>query len=331
MAIWLRQATLDAPGNVGAAGDVISGRTFAAMMQLDDGYRQLAADCEALLEEARAQAEDILDEARERAAEIEEEARELHATASERGYESGREAALADWFDSAASAAEVQQRLHERMRERFAHLVMAAAEQVIGAESRAALLARATTAVETIVEQATYLKVKVHPDDLEAAQVEFGRLAERRREAGAPLPLTVAADHLLTPGSCLCETDIGTADASLETQLRAMRLAVERALGGPLDDTSPLSALAEKLAGEERGAPADREFVPDAPARGGRDEATMDDEESMSMDDGAQASMDDDEPMDDEALDDVDAWMRELNGDDDDEPPRGQTRHAYED
>ena len=40
----------------------------------------------------------------------------------------------------------------------------------------------------------------------------------------------MVADKRLEPGSCLCESDFGAIDASLATQMRAMRLAVSRAL-----------------------------------------------------------------------------------------------------
>ena len=55
-------------------------------------------------------------------------------------------------------------------------------------------------------------------------------LAARWRDLGQPIPLSVMADKRLEPGSCVCESDFGTVDASLDTQLRAMRSAVSRAL-----------------------------------------------------------------------------------------------------
>lgn len=329
MAIWLRRATPDAPGNVGTIADVIPARSFAAMLRLDEGYRQLEEDRAAVLADARAQAQAIVAAAQARAAEIEEQAQALLEGAHERGYENGREAALADWFDNAAGAAQVQQQLHDRMRERMADLVVIAAEQIIGVESRQAMMARASTALEANVEQATYMHVKVHPDDFEAAQAEFGRLAERRRDAGSPLPLLVTSDRGLAVGSCLCETDIGTADASLATQLRAMRIAVNRALdvaadNGPGYDAghhaehgAGHSALAEKFAGDGAG---DADGY-DARAPGPEPEFA---DEELLAEDGA-----DDEFLDED--DDVDAWMRELNEDKDEPSPRDETHYMHKD
>jgi len=230
MAVWLRRATAGVPGGIAAPGDVIRAGSLAALVSLDQGFRDLETEREALIEQAHAQAQAIVDEARARAGEIERAARARHAAAHDDGYESGRAAALADWFESAASAMEVQRRLHESMRERLAELVMRAAEQVIAAESSAALFARASGAVEAIVANAAMLRVVVHPDDLEVAREQFARLSEQRGLAGRPLPLAVSADRTLEPGACVCETDLGRIDASLSTQLRALRLAVARAL-----------------------------------------------------------------------------------------------------
>jgi type III secretion protein L len=287
MAIWLRRATVDNAGDVAATAAIVPARTVAAMVRLDEGYRQLEADRAMLLAQARAEAYEIIAAARAQAADIAATARRQHSDAHQQGYESGRAAALADWYDSAAAAAEVHRRLQDRMRERFAELVMVAAEQVISAESRAALFVRATSAVESIVERATYLRINVHPDDLAHAEAEFEALAQRRREAGSPLPLTVVADRRLAAGSCLCETDIGTADASLATQLRAMRLAVDRALAS----ASAVDAVPAAT----------------APTSGTAHEAGFEfdeDDEVGDLGDAGDAG---------DALDsDVDAWMREL-------------------
>ena len=361
MAIWLRRATPDSPGNVGTPDDVIPARSVAALLRIDDGYRQLAADRAALLAAARAQADEIVAAARSSAAGLEQQARELHADARLRGYEAGREAALADWFAQVADAAQAQRRLHERMRERIAQLVVAAAEQVVAAEPRGALLARAASAVEASVEQASYLHVRVHPDELASAQLEFGRLAERRRAAGAALPLIVSADRLLARGSCLCESDIGTADASLATQLRAMRIAVGRALGAasqagadlqsqslslpqsqsqtlpppdvPGDGEPGLGALAEKFSGAHDDGDPHAVGTPLRRAEDGDAASETDfDVDNTGPETDTDTYLDADAPAPDPLDDDVEAWMRELAGEAAPAPrnllPEEAARHA---
>jgi len=55
--------------------------------------------------------------------------------------------------------------------------------------------------------------------------------------------LSVVADKRLPPGSCLCESDFGAVDASLATQLRAMRSAVSRALKQSVNEMQREGAL----------------------------------------------------------------------------------------
>jgi hypothetical protein len=92
------------------------------------------------------------------------------------------------------------------------------------------LFARAVTAVERLVEGADYLKVRVHPDDYEVAQREFKLASAGWNKGGRAVVLSVSPDRTLAPGSCLCESDLGIVDASLDVQLNAVRDAVTRAV-----------------------------------------------------------------------------------------------------
>jgi type III secretion protein L len=70
----------------------------------------------------------------------------------------------------------------------------------------------------------------------------FEQAAARWHERGRPVPVTIVADRALARGSCLCETDIGSIDASLTVQLDALRMAVRRATA-PTGDADPQSEL----------------------------------------------------------------------------------------
>jgi type III secretion protein L len=131
------------------------------------------------------------------------------------------------------------------MRERIASIVTVAVEQIVQVQQADQLFERALSAVDRIVEGATWLRVAVSPVDYDKACVAFERLSARWRDLGRPFPLSVVADKRLAPGSCLCESDFGAIDASLATQMRAMRLAVSRALK---QSASELGAVAESLA-----------------------------------------------------------------------------------
>lgn len=233
MVIWLRSdrtALEPDASRVGVHGDVISRDAFGALMQIDEAYAQLAADREAILAEAGLEAGGILAAAREESQVIVAEARREYETAAEQGYRDGERRAVSEWMERLALSYADERRLQAKMRERLAQIVTVAVEQIVSVQESRSLFEKALSAVDRIVEGATYLRVSVSPADYEVANNAFERLAARWRELGRPFPLSVVADKRLPPGSCLCESDFGAVDASLATQLRAMRSAVSRAL-----------------------------------------------------------------------------------------------------
>ncbi|MDR3096676.1 MAG: type III secretion system stator protein SctL [Paraburkholderia sp.] len=239
MVIWLKRARDAAHDGdaasaialrVGAASDIVRRDVFGELLALDVACDALAEERETLLAHARAEAAGLVDEARNEAARIAQDARRDYAEASEQGYRDGCERALADWMERLAQAADAQSRMQASMRERLANIVASAVEQIVRVESHEALFERALATVDRIVDGATYLRVAVSPGDYEDAKATFDRLAARWRDLGQMIPLSVVADKQLEPGSCVCETDFGTVDASLDMQLRAMRSAVARAL-----------------------------------------------------------------------------------------------------
>jgi type III secretion protein L len=254
MVIWLRRnrhtitpTTGDAVAiNLGLNSDVIPGATFGELLTLEQACTALACEREAILTEARTQVEQLLNDAHVQAQQILNDAR-LNAeqllqtaqseydTASDHGYEDGLDRARSEWMEQVASSADTQTQMQQRMRQRLAEIVSAAVEQIVSVQSRDALFERALVTIERIVDGATYLRVTVNPQDFDRAQATFERLALRWREAGCRLSLSVTSDKRLGVGSCVCESDCGTIDASLDTQLRAMRDAVSRALNKAID------------------------------------------------------------------------------------------------
>lgn len=221
---------------VGAHADVIARDEFGVLMELDKAYAQLCADREAMLADARLETEHILEAAREQAQAIVAHAQREYEDAAQRGYLDGERRALAHWMERLAGSYGNERRLQARMRERLAQIVTVAVEQIVRVQESGSLFEKALSTVDRIVEGATYLRVSVSPADHEVASSAFERLATRWRELGRPFPLSVVADKRLPPGSCLCESDFGAVDASLATQLRAMRTAVSRALKQSVND-----------------------------------------------------------------------------------------------
>lgn len=234
MVIWLSNKNAGAAHPVqsgsGARADVISADEFGTLVTLEEGFSALDIEREAMLQSAREEAARLVEEAEIHAAQIIREAQQEFDTAAEIGYREGSERAIADWMERVAETGDAQAQLQQRMRERLAGVVTAAVEQIVRVEQRDSLFERALSTVDRIVDGATYLQVAVHPTDHDHAKLTFDRLAARWRDLGQAFPLSVVADTRLEPGSCVCESDFGTVDASLDTQLRGMRSAVSRAL-----------------------------------------------------------------------------------------------------
>jgi type III secretion protein L len=238
MVIWLNSSRLTAGGDgpdepdvrFGVHADVVRRETFGNLLSIADAYAQLQADRARLLEQAHAEAAAIVAEGEAQAEALLDAAAETYETAARRGYREGSNRALTEWMERLADATDAQNRLQIRMRERLADIIASAVESIVHSMDREALFARALSTVDRIIDNATYLRVAVNPQDYEAARAAFDQLAAKWRDLGRPIPVSITADRQLEPGACVCETDFGSVDASLKTQLRAMRSAVSRAL-----------------------------------------------------------------------------------------------------
>ena len=210
--------------------DVVRRESFAEIVSLHAAATEIEHRREAIMADAHARAQALIDEAQAQAATLREQAQREYETAAERGYEAGREQGLAEWYERCARSAAGQRRVQSLLRERIVELVVDATEQIVRNVDVSALFARSAEVVERLVEGSTYLRVRVHPDDESAAVAEFDRLAAIWRERGHGVAVTVLADRAVARGACLCESDLGTVDASLDTQLAALRAAVTRAV-----------------------------------------------------------------------------------------------------
>ena len=242
MVIWLRTRNRELSGagdnaDIGAqcgigvesVDDIVRREAFATIVDLDEAAGEIERLRQTILAEAHAAAEALIAQAKADAESLRDKARREYETAAARGYETGREQALSEWYERSAGTVADQRRIQGMLRERIVEVIVDATEQIVRSEDVAALFARSAEVVERIVEGSTYLRVRVHPDDHESASREFARLAADWRERGHGISVTVVGDRQVEPSSCLCESDLGMVDASLDTQLAALRAAVARA------------------------------------------------------------------------------------------------------
>ncbi|MGF6955260.1 type III secretion system stator protein SctL [Paraburkholderia youngii] len=226
MVIWLRSAD-DPASRIGVDGDILRREVFGHAVELDEAYGQLEQDRQQVLQLAEEQATLIVEEAEQEARRMRDEARRMYEGAEARGFAAGQQAALDDWHRRNLDAMTDARAVQARMRERLAELITAAVEQIVLAEQPQALFERALKTLDKISEGATYLRISVSVADYDTAVRTFTQLAQA---APRRLAIEVTPDKRLAVGSCVCESDYGVIDASLDTQLQAIRSAVERAL-----------------------------------------------------------------------------------------------------
>lgn len=175
------------------------------------------ADCEAALAAARAQADQIVGQAQ---AAFEAEKR--------RGYEEGLEQARLEAAERLIENVARQVDFFERMEGRMVDLVMDAVRAVIhGYDERDRVLVtvRNVLAVARSQKQVT---VRVAPAEVTVVR---DRIEDLKSEFPGIEVIEVVPDHRLEGDACVLETEIGVVEASLETQLTALRQAFERVLG----------------------------------------------------------------------------------------------------
>jgi flagellar assembly protein FliH len=154
----------------------------------------------------------------------------------QQGAAEGRRAATAEFAQAReALAAGMQALADERRRiladERDAvlRLALAVARKVLHAEVLlcADAAARVVEAAVASAQDATVIRIRVHPDDAE--RIRAGQ--------GTSFPYELVPDPAISPGGCVVETDCGSIDASLESQWAAVEAAMlEAAASEPTTD-----------------------------------------------------------------------------------------------
>lgn len=183
--------------------------------------RDASARAEAIVEDAHAAAEQIQRQARAVLAEVED-AREQ---ARQAGFAEGRETGLATVTEQLVRHKHVTETFYQQAEADIIRLVVQIAEKVIGrlVEEKADLIhAVVRQAIEASI--GDRINVLLNPEDyrlVKAGERDFQDLVDRTRR------LHFKEDESITRGGCIVETEVGTIDARLETQLAAIRKALE--------------------------------------------------------------------------------------------------------
>jgi flagellar assembly protein FliH len=215
-------------------------------------WDRLRADAEAIVDHAAADAESLIHQAESKALELVERARahiaqmeeDASAAGREQGYAAGKSAAE----DELAPVITTMRELIESIRTgrgaaiaaaepELVRLAMAIAERVIHGE----LQTNQSVVVENVRQALTRLvsrevvTLRVNPVDLEAIRAHRDQIVA----AGDVEHLRIVEDQRVDRGGVIVETDAGTIDSKIATQLREARRAIlsddEIALGETMD------------------------------------------------------------------------------------------------
>ncbi|HYN85487.1 MAG TPA: type III secretion system stator protein SctL [Pyrinomonadaceae bacterium] len=174
--------------------------------------------------EARAEARRLLAEAEAEARELRETAERVARELREAAYEEGREAALLEFNQLLLDARERRDSAFQTAERDLLRLAVKLAEKIIGREverDSGALADIVSTALRH-ARQSESLTVRVNPSDMPTVEAHRARLDP----AGRARFVDLVPDPRVRPGGCVIESESGTVDAQLDTQLRVL----ERAL-----------------------------------------------------------------------------------------------------
>jgi type III secretion protein L len=174
--------------------------------------------------ESRAEARRILAEAEQEAAALRANAENAARELREAAYQEGREAAMLEITQLLLDIRQRRETVLAEVEEDVLRLSVKLAEKIIGREieQRDATLADIVSTALRHARQQEMLVVRVNPADLAAIQAQ----RESIDSAARARFLDIIADPRVGRGGCLIESESGTVDAQLSTQLRVL----ERAL-----------------------------------------------------------------------------------------------------
>jgi type III secretion protein L len=171
-----------------------------------------------IIREAEEEAQRILDSANEEAGQI-----------HERGFEEGRQQALAQWTQKITEALLKVDQMHQEIEPLYIGLIRTCVEKIIDGELRLhpdAIVGVVRNALRDARQQREIM-VRVHPADADALQKNKPRLLEMLARAQT---IEIRADEAIRRGGCVVVTELGTIDAKLERQLDALELALQTEL-----------------------------------------------------------------------------------------------------
>lgn len=181
---------------------------------------------------AKKEAEAIVTRAQKESEKIRKEAEELLTQVNAElekskkvGYEEGHEEGLQTVAEKVIAFEKMKEEFYNEAEEKIIKLVMMISEKVIGKivqDSKEAIKSVVRQALESALGER--ILIRLSPEDykiIKSAESEFSEMLDRTKR------INFKEDESISQGGCLVETEVGTIDARLETQLEAIRKALE--------------------------------------------------------------------------------------------------------
>ena len=179
------------------------------MQVLADGQQAIAA--------AAAQADLVLGQAQE-----------AYEAEKRRGYAEGQEAARLDAAERLIENVARQVEFFSGLEGRMVDLVMNAVRTVIHGYDERERIFMTVRNVLAVARSQKQVTVRLAPAEVAAVRERIDTL---KQEFPGIDVIEVVPDHRLEGDACVLETEVGVVEASLETQMKALRQAFERVLG----------------------------------------------------------------------------------------------------
>ena len=180
--------------------------------------------------DARVEARRIVAQAETEAAEVRQDAESIARESRETAYREGSESAMIEWHSLLLEAREQRDQALAGVERDVLRLAVKIAEKILGRElqhDKEAVVDIVATALRQ-ARRNEMIVLRVNPTDLPV--IEQHR--QRFEQAGRNQFLDIVPDPAVSVGGCMIESESGSIDAQLETQLRVLERALLTRAGG---------------------------------------------------------------------------------------------------
>jgi type III secretion protein L len=190
---------------------------------LPEGNILKAADYD-LIESSR----QVLDDARRQAQEIIDAAEHELQARREQGYREGADQARMELAEQMIDTVTRAVDYFTTVEEDVTGVVVSAVRKIIGELDDVELMRRVVRNALQVARAEKKITLRVCPEQEGPIRERVGAILEGFSGVGF---LEVVADHRLSKGGCILETELGVVDASVETQLQALEKALRSRIG----------------------------------------------------------------------------------------------------